>query len=85
MHWIKDMLLSSPMSSMASNELALEDKPDLVNAGHHREMSMGIFYGDRVAIGVESNQRQRVGGHLGHSSCVKRLSRQVKHRGAYFD
>ena len=48
--------LTVDLNAAVEKELPLEDQPNLVDAGHHGQVPMGVFYGDAVAVGVEANE-----------------------------
>ena len=51
----------SPAPRVPGHQPVLVDQPHLVHRGDHRQLAVGVLHRHRVVVGVEPDQRQRVG------------------------
>ena len=58
---LKECPLALPAPGVPSHEPVLVDQPDFLDRGHHHQLAMGVLHGNRIVVGIEPNQRLRVG------------------------
>ena len=65
---------------MRRHHAVADDDPDPLDRPDHRQRVVGERGGDRVVVGVEADQRQRVGRGLPTRAGLERLGRQRQQR-----
>lgn len=73
---IEERLFPVPAPHVTRHAPVFADQPHLVDRRHDRDRPAGIGGRDRITIGVEPDQRQRIGRRLSQTPGLERLLRR---------
>jgi len=73
MHGIEEVLLSSPMPTVTSDQPVIEDQPHFIDGGDDRDITIRILRRYRIAVGIEPDQGQRIGAGLAETARLEGL------------
>ena len=73
MHRIEEELFPPPVPPVTGDQPILEDQPHLIDGGGDRDLTIRILRRYRIAVGVESDQRQRIGIRLAEAARLEGL------------